>query len=254
MSKIDLSNWLMVLPARIGSQRLDRKPLQVLGGKPLIVRVWEKVEGLELFGAKVLVAIDSEEVADVLNKCRVPYVLTDSNLASGTDRVHAASLKFKQPFVMNIQGDEPFIEESDIKNLAVEFQKAAAEKFFKMGTLVFKSDDIHKFSQPQIVKTILNKNQTALYFSRAPIPFAREGGFDFFWQHLGIYAFTKSALQEFVNLPASRLELTEKLEQLRAVEAGWEIFASVAQTESWGIDTPEDLHLAESILRSRPKP
>ena len=252
MSKFDLSNWLFVIPARLDSQRLPRKPLQTLAGKPLIVRVWEKVKGLERFGGKVIVAIDSKEVADVLHTFAVPFVMTKPELASGTDRVYAASLPFRQSYVMNIQGDEPFIEEEDLKTLAVEFEQVAST--LKMGTLIFKSFDREKFSQRQVVKVVLNARNTALYFSRSEIPHPRDGGFDYFWQHLGIYAFTKVALQEFVALPASRLEHTEKLEQLRAVEAGWGIFTSVAKTESWGIDTPEDLTLAESIFKQRLNP
>ena len=248
MSKIDLSNWLLIIPARLASTRLARKPLQILAGKPLVVVVWEKVRNLEQLGAKVLVAIDSMQVADVLNTWQVPFIMTEPELASGTDRVFAASNKFDYKYVMNIQGDEPFIEEEDIKTLCTEFEAAARSRDAKMGTLIFRSTSAEKFSQPQIVKVVIDDQKNALYFSRAQIPFPRDGGFSWFWQHLGIYAFTKKAIAEFVNLPASSLEQTEKLEQLRAVEAGWSIVTSVAKTESWGIDTPEDLKLAASIL------
>ncbi len=244
-----LSDWLIVLPARLKSQRLPEKPLQDLCGEALIVRVYENVKSIEKMGATLVVACDDEKTANILNKKNIPYVMTSPELASGTDRVNAASKKYPNiPFIMNVQGDEPFIEVNDLLKLCEEFSKKSAT--FEMGTLVYKNRDREDFQVPSIVKVVRGKNSQALYFSRSPIPsfFRAEPTQEFyFWQHLGVYAFRRDTIQKFSNLPVDEIENLEKLEQLRALSHGMNILLVEASKPSMGIDTPEDLAKARQI-------
>lgn len=249
-SPVELRNWLIVVPARLASERLPRKPLQDLGGLPLVVRVAKNLGPLRDLGAELVVATDASEVMDALKTHGVPGVMTRVDHESGTDRCAEAARASQRPFILNVQGDEPFVDAGDLRALAraVETRADAA-----MGTLVYESRDQELAGDPNAVKAVRAGDGYALYFSRATIPYdrgAKERGHrpESFWHHLGVYAFRRDKLEAFVKLPPSKLERTEKLEQLRAVEAGWKIYLHPARTMSRGIDTPEDLAAARKKL------
>lgn len=146
-------------------------------------------------------------------------------------------------FILNVQGDEPFVDLSDLRKLQELFEKSQCE----LGTMVYRSNDRHDFTNPNVVKAVIDQKGHALYFSRAPIPHDRDQtGNVSFLQHIGVYAFRRHSLMTFCKLPPSSLELREKLEQLRALENGMKILAVSAQHKSLGIDTPEDLEAARA--------
>jgi 3-deoxy-manno-octulosonate cytidylyltransferase (CMP-KDO synthetase) len=252
----DLSEWLVVVPARLDSQRLPRKPLADLGGVALIVRVLRNLQILAEKGALIVCATDSQEVIDAVEKSGFKAVLTLPTHQSGTDRCAEVSQVFKKPFVLNVQGDEPFVNTHDLLTLCGRFQ---ADKAAQMGTLVHSSRNHEDFYNPNIVKVVPSYQGYALYFSRSPIPYHRDqGGFQgFFLQHIGVYAFRRENLLSFGGLHHDYpplcgerhvLEEVEKLEQLRALQSGWKILLSEAREKSRGIDTPEDLEIANKLL------
>lgn len=243
----DLSSWTIVIPARLKSSRLIHKPLQLISGKHLVVWMFENMLPLRDLGAKLFVAVDSLEVRNVCKERSIDFIETDPELPSGTDRVAFVAKDENRPFVMNIQGDELFLDVKDVIALAKAFQCRKD----RMGTLVYKSSDSNKFINPNTVKAVLDDQGYVSYFSRSPIPFHRDVSFKYFWQHLGIYAFTRNSIMEFCNLQTRSIENTEKLEQLRAIESGWKIWSCEAKVESWGIDTPEDLKRAQQIMDER---
>jgi len=194
------------------------------------------------------VALDHETTASACEKLNIPYMMTKESHQSGTDRCAEVAQKLASyPFVLNVQGDEPFVNLNDLQNLMKELEN----KTCKMATLGFKRSDRLGYENPNVVKIALGSDSTAIYFSRAPIPFDREAmrtgagaGDIVYTQHLGVYAYHRERLVDFCALPPSDLERSEKLEQLRAVSAGWKIHVTVATTTSVGIDTPEDLEIA----------
>lgn len=241
-AKFTWQDWLIVIPARLQSTRLPEKPLVDLGGQPLIVRVYEQLAPLLLEGAKIVVGTDSEKVLTVCQERGIEALLTSPQHPSGTDRVHEVASHHKRPFVLNVQGDEPFVNLLDLKKLCMQLGK---EKKPEMATLVVRNAARRDFENPNCVK-VVRQGPYAMYFSRAPIPFPREGDFHGFWQHLGVYAFSYPTLNQFCQLPTSELEQIEKLEQLRALEQGIRIVISEADHGSLGIDTPEDLEEARA--------
>lgn len=252
MSHGTFSDWLIVVPARLRSQRLENKPLQLLGGRPLVTRVFENLAPLEQEGATIVVAADDKEVEAACAAHKIPCVMTSVNHLSGTDRCNEAARGFGKPFVMNVQGDEPFVDLADLRCLAHSFQSSKAE----MGTLGYQVRDDALYQNPNVVKIVMGSNQRALYFSRAPVPYDREAirlsqPTRAFWQHIGVYCFRKETLASFCSLTASSLEHIEKLEQLRAIEAGWTIHVAEARHTSHGIDTQDDLARAEILWNRR---
>ena len=245
---LGLENWLIVVPARLSSQRLPNKPLQMLGGKPLITRVYDNLRPLEADGAKIVVAVDAPATRDACSSHKIPWIMTKDDHPSGTDRCNEAAQHFHHKWIMNVQGDEPFINLGDLRDLAAAMQSSNSQ----MGTLAIKQHDHSKYHDPNVVKVVMSQGR-AIYFSRAPVPFDRDGerlgqATRTFWQHIGVYAYTREGLAKFCGLPTSQLENIEKLEQLRAIENGWVIQVTPATHVSLGIDTHEDLHLAEKLL------
>ena len=235
---------LIVIPARLGATRLPRKPLRLLGGEPLIVRVWERVSAMNL-ADRVVVATDSSEVADAARSAGAQVAMTRTDHPSGTDRVAEVvklpEFRRYETFV-NVQGDEPFIG-ADAVNGAL--MQVTAGKF-PLGTAACRAGS-EILANPDVVKVVSDSNGRALYFSRAPIPFLRDAADHatrdgLVCQHLGIYAYTRDALERWVSLPPHPLEVCERLEQLRALADGLAIgVAVVAHAEGRGIDTEEDL-------------
>lgn len=239
------NQWLIVIPARLQSSRLPEKPLQDLCGKALIVRVYERLQSLKDLGAQIVVATDSHKILDVCKKENIEAMMTDEKHQSGTDRVHELSQSFDHSYILNVQGDEPFVNLEDLERLT---QLMESQNHDGMGTLIYKNRDLEEFQNPNVVKAVIGEHNRALYFSRAPIPYHREQEFTSFWQHIGIYAYSKNALEAFCKLPPHRLEELEKLEQLRALGNGIEILAMEAKETSLGIDTPEDLEKARKLF------
>lgn len=236
---------LIVIPARLGATRLPRKPLCLLGGKPLIVRVWERVSAMNI-ADRVVVATDSPEVADAARSAGAQVAMTRDDHPSGTDRVAevANSPEFTgyDAFV-NVQGDEPFIGADAVSGALSQVTSGK----FPLGTAACRAGS-EVLTNPDVVKVVTDTHGRALYFSRAPIPFLRDPGDratrdGLIRQHLGIYAYTRDALNRWVSLPPNALEISEQLEQLRALADGLAMgVALVAQAQgARGIDTEEDL-------------
>ena len=244
---------LAVIPARLGATRLPRKPLRLLAGRPLVIRVWERVSAMEV-ADRCVIATDSEEVARAARENGAEAVLTSSEHPSGTDRVaEAASHRdyAKYDTVLNVQGDEPFIA-ADAVRAALEMIGGA----FSIGTAAVQAAPAI-LNEPNIVKVVAATDGRALYFSRAPIPYARDNRDagdaailrENVYQHIGVYAYTRDALMRWVQLPPHPLELVEKLEQLRPLAAGWAIGVGRVRMQGplrRGIDTESDLAQANS--------
>lgn len=245
-----LAAWLVVVPARLLSERLPEKPLQDLGGFPLIVRVVRNLAPLEALGAKVIVATDAEKIVAACTAHRIRAVMTSPSHQSGTDRAAEAALSARdRPYVMNVQGDEPFVATKDLQRLALAME---AHQDADIGTLVYENRDAAIAADPNVVKAVRRADGYAAYFSRAPVPYRRDAQPPLpavFWQHIGIYAFRREQLLAFGKLPASALEQSEKLEQLRAIENGWRLWLEPATHLSRGIDTPADLEAARATFK-----
>ncbi|MBC7534019.1 MAG: 3-deoxy-manno-octulosonate cytidylyltransferase [Oligoflexus sp.] len=244
---ISWNQWLIVVPARMHSTRLPRKPLADLGGLPMIVRVYQRLEPFKLRGATLVVATDDDDILQVCQKHNVPVQMTDSAHKSGTDRCAEVAARYPLPFILNVQGDEPFVDLTDLEGLLTKMEKDGDP----MGTMVHRNHQPEDHKNANCVKAVMNDQGKALYFSRSPLPYYRDPeNFEAFWQHIGVYAFTKKGLLEFCSLPQHPLELAESLEQLRALGHGLSIAMTEAKSPSLGIDTPQDLEAARARIRT----
>lgn len=247
---------LAVIPARFASTRFPGKVLCDLFGKPVIQWVYE--QALKSCADEVIVGTDDEKVLKAVQKFGGNAIMTSPEHPSGTDRVWEVVQKSgsKAEIIVNIQGDEPLIPPSLIDKLIA---KMKSDSGIPMATVAVPVERSEIDSNPNVVKTVIDKQGFALYFSRAPVPFLREGGQSLpLYRHWGIYAFRKNTLQKFIQLPQSPLEKCEKLEQLRALDNGIKIFVVITQeSEGIGVDTPQDLEELKKILKggtqSRPK-
>ena len=234
-----------VIPSRYGSTRLPAKPLALIAGKPMVQHVHDRCRESGAF-SRVIVATDDERIASAVRGFGGEAMMTSQRCKSGTDRVAevAAQLPDVRWFV-NVQGDEPLIHPEALRSIAGAFEDPSVE----MATLVRPLDPEERAS-PSVVKVVLARSMDALYFSRADIPFEREPGQGYppRYAHLGLYAYTREALLQLSRLPPSPLEESEKLEQLRALECGLRIRCAVTLHRSLGVDTPDDLKRAESLL------
>ena len=237
----------MVIPARLAAVRLPRKPLRLLAGVPLIVRVWQRVSAMNV-GDACVVATDDHSVAKAATDAGADCVMTSDSHSSGTERVAEVA---RQPrfadysTIVNVQGDEPFIGCGAVKGAAQMVSSAR----FPIGTAAAPASwDIAE--NPNIVKVVRGDDERALYFSRAPIPFPRDGAESSDiqpLQHIGVYAYSRDALEQWVALPPNEIEITERLEQLRPLAAGIPIGVAIAdETPAVGIDTEEDLSRANA--------
>ncbi|MGR3809791.1 3-deoxy-manno-octulosonate cytidylyltransferase [Jiulongibacter sp. NS-SX5] len=234
---------LGVIPARFASSRFPGKPLININGKTMIQRVYEQALKSKKL-TKVIVATDDERIKKVIDGLGGECFMTDAAHESGTERVADAyaQLKEEYDYILNIQGDEPFIEPSVIDDLC-----DLLDYKTEIGTAVKKIDDYDTLRSPNVVKVVLTMRKQALYFSRQVIPYVREVNSDQwlensdFYKHIGIYAYRSDVLQQIVKLPVNVLESTEKLEQLRWIGYGYQIMTIETEHESFGIDTPEDL-------------
>lgn len=242
---------IAIIPARFQSQRLLGKPILNLGDIPIVVRVWQNISKSDLLD-KVIVATDDERISSVLDKYNVPYVMTSPLLPSGTDRIYEALCQIGGDYdvVVNVQGDEPFLLAEDVDKLIAEFDTSK----YDVATFVSRIENLEDLKNPNNVKVALSDNFRAVYFSRSPIPFLRDFVMEdwlsnnVYWKHIGIYAYSKTALEAFVKLPQSNLEKIEKLEQLRLLEQGFSFRCVELNKKLIGIDTLEDLELAQKMI------
>ena len=265
---------IIVIPARYASTRLPGKPLIDIGGKSLLQRVYDRACRSTLSDG-TLIATDDERIKKAALAFGAEVIMTDPALPSGTDRVFAAIQDKEADLVVNLQGDEPFIEPSIIDQLFSAMEKGD----IAMATLCCPITDESEYRNPNTVKVVLDNSGFALYFSRSPIPYLRSpisstlrgskstatedgklrtpacqepamaGSPNLFYKHIGIYGFTRSFLEQFVALPKSPLEEAESLEQLRVLENGYKIKVIVTGYSGFGIDTPDDLERARKLVR-----
>lgn len=236
---------IAVIPARLGSTRLPRKMLREVAGRPLVVRVYEAVRSAGLLD-EVIVATDSEEILATCRKHGCEARMTSAAHRSGTERAHEVAQSVAADVYLNIQGDEPLTRPEHVAALLSLMQRPEIQ----VGTLKVRAgaDDVNN---PSAVKVVTDTTGKALYFSRATIPYDRDGLQPVYYKHLGFYGYRKSALNLFVTMPESFLERSERLEQLRFLENGIEIYVGETQFDSVGLDTEEDLKRIERILAGR---
>ncbi len=233
---------IAVIPARLASTRLPRKMLREIGGKPLIGVVYEAVRASPLL-ADVIVATDSEEIQGVCREHGWKVQMTSPAHRSGTERVHEISSRETADVYINVQGDEPMVRAEQIATLLRVMENPSA----RVGTVMTPCAEVD-IPNPNAVKVVTDFNGRALYFSRATIPFDRDGARPHYFKHLGLYAYRKPALDKFVSLPESSLEKSERLEQLRFLENGIAIYVGETPYDSVGVDTEEDLQRAIEVL------
>jgi 3-deoxy-manno-octulosonate cytidylyltransferase (CMP-KDO synthetase) len=238
-----------IIPARYASTRFPGKPLAVLGGKTVIQRVYEQVNNVL---SEVYVATDDERIFKCVESFGGKAVMTRSDHQSGTDRIQEAVEKTstQTDVIINVQGDEPFIQPSQIQTLMQLFDDPSTQ----IGTLGKYFENIEAVENPNSPKIVMDNRGFALYFSRSVIPYIRGkerqnwfGEYPFL-KHLGVYAYRREVLTEVTKLPQSSLEKTESLEQLRWLQNGYRIRVGLTDVETVGIDTPEDLQRAEAFL------
>jgi 3-deoxy-manno-octulosonate cytidylyltransferase (CMP-KDO synthetase) len=239
---------LGVIPARLQSQRLPRKALRDIAGRPLVVRTYEAAKRSPDLD-DVVVATDAEEIARACAAHGVATMLTSPDHQSGTDRVWEVAQKRAADVYVNIQGDEPLITPDHIEKLVAPFR---AEPATQVTTLCIRATD-DELPNPAVNKVVIGVDGYALYFSKYPIPYDRDGRGVARYKHIGLYAFRRPALEAFHALPPSPLELTERLEQLRFLEHGIRIRVMETDEPTIGVDTEDDVRAVEAWLASHPR-
>lgn len=245
-----------VIPARYASVRFPGKALAKIDGKTMIRHVYERAKGAKIL-SDIIVATDDKRIVDEVLSFKGKAVMTREH-ASGTDRIAEAVKNTDVDVVVNIQGDEPLMEPEMITRVINPFLDDSS---VVMSTLAAEITDALDLCNQNIVKIVLDKDDFALYFSRAPIPYPRETMEKSkkteipvrFLKHIGIYAYTKKFLLDFTKLPVSKLEKAEKLEQLRALENGYKIKVLVTEHESVPVDVPDDVKKVEQLVRKGKK-
>lgn len=245
---------LGVIPARLGSERLARKPLHPIAGRPLLEWVWRRAAGFHVFD-RVVVATDAAEIVAACRSWGAEVELTSEHHGSGTERL--AELVGRAEYaaydvVVNVQGDEPFVEESHVVEAVAQVRRG-----FDVGTVAAPVGTVKAWRDPGVVKVTRRADGAALYFSRSPIPHSRAGeptvaalSCEPYLRHIGLYAYRPLVPAQWTSLPESRLESIERLEQLRALWAGLTIGVGVVGDAAGGVDTLEDVERAEQRLRS----
>lgn len=235
-----------VIPARWASTRFQGKVLAEIHGKPMLQHVWERAQQSRHLN-DLLIACDDEKVLKTAKQFKAKAVLTSKDHPSGTDRIAEAVQNLQADIIVNIQADEPLIHPSMIDDLA---QALMEDSSCGMATVIKRIDNEKDLNNPNVVKVVIDQKGYALYFSRLAIPYNRENknflGIEYY-KHLGIYAYRKDFLFTFKNLPKSKLEEVEQLEQLRALEAGYKIKTVKTDRDTIGVDTPEDLKKVEAL-------
>jgi 3-deoxy-manno-octulosonate cytidylyltransferase (CMP-KDO synthetase) len=233
----------VIIPTRLASTRLKRKPLLEIDGKPMVVNVAEKAVEAEV--GDVYVACADQEIADLCRQYGYECIVTDPAIKTGTDRVYATLQKLEKDYdyIVNLQGDLPSISPHSICSVV----DSVIDNSSDIGTLVTVAKTEKEKTDPNMVRAIFTESGRALYFTRASYCPSGDGEL---YHHVGIYAFTKNALERFVNLPQSPLEKREKLEQLRALENGMKISVSIVDDFAHGVDTEEDYQIVKSYMEA----
>lgn len=235
---------IAVIPARLGSTRLPRKPLREICGRPMLGWVYEAARASRVL-KDVIIATDSEEIMDVCRRNGWNARITSSAHRSGTDRVHEIASGTSADIYMNIQGDEPLARPEHIETLLSVMTRPGVQ----VGTLktACKAEDVNN---PNAVKVVTALDGKALYFSRATIPFDRDAAGEVsYFKHLGFYAYTRQVLDRFCSLPESHLEHSERLEQLRFLDNGIDIYVAETPFDTVGVDTEHDVRRVEQLLK-----
>jgi len=246
-----------IIPARFASTRLLGKPLADIGGKPLIQHTFESVSKSKLIN-KIIIAVDDSKVAQVARDFGANVVETPKKISTGSDRIAFVAKDLKDAdIIVNIQGDEPFI---DGKMIDEAIEPLLFDKEVQVSTLAKRIESVKELNSPDVVKVVFDYWNYAIYFSRAAIPFVRDIKSDKeklfaaeIYKHIGLYVFRKDALLKFTKLKPTDLENAEKLEQLRMIENGIKIKIVVTELDSIGVDTPEDLEKARTYYTWRSK-
>jgi 3-deoxy-manno-octulosonate cytidylyltransferase (CMP-KDO synthetase) len=238
----------IIIPSRLGSTRLPRKPLHIIAGMTLIERVYrqcKQAEGIDM----VVIATDSDEIAKHVNGFGAGAIMTPENCANGSERVSYAAKHLSEEFeiIINVQGDEPLIEPSVIEQLAMAFK----DERVMIATPVMAITNHDDKENSNIVKVVTDVNDDILYFSRSAIPHKRENMAteNIYWRHIGLYAFRRQVLEKLRHLPHTKLEDIEKLEQLRWLYYGYKIRAIRVFSESIEVNSEEDVRKVEEILK-----
>jgi len=239
-------NILCVIPSRISSTRLPRKPLLAIQGKPMIQWVYENAMRCNVI-SDVVVATDSEEIASFIQKIGGKTVMTDPSIQTGTDRVAAVAEHYPNAdVVINLQGDEPFIKPRMLEQLVSPYLAGESPK---MTTLARPLDMNSNYTSPGAVKVIVDTHFNALYFSRAPIPYFRVHQQNApVYHHIGLYSFDRDFLMTYKTLPQTPLEKIELLEQLRVLEHGFKIRVCLTKDKTLEINTPEEFEQAQQFM------
>lgn len=243
-------NSIGIIPARYRASRFEGKVLADINGKPMIQYVWEQAKKSKQLN-DLIVAADDDRIIKAVELFGGKAVFTSKAHPSGTDRLREIVNPMDVDIIVNIQADEPLLHHSMIDSLVIALSE---DKGIQMASLMKKIEDAREIDDPNVVKVIVDKDNIALYFSRAAIPFIRDGRAGYkisdmpYLKHMGIYAYTKDFLFTFANLPQSSLEGYEKLEQLRALENGYKIKMVETRYDTIGVDTPEDLERVKRCL------
>ena len=240
---------IAVIPARYGSTRLPAKAIADIGGVPMVVRVWRQVRMAHSI-ERVIVATDDERIAAPVRAAGGEAMMTSTAHQSGTDRIAEVAAKVHADIYINVQGDQPFTDPRDLDAVAAPMLSDAT---IDMATLATPIADLEEFRNPTKVKVVCDASGNALYFSRSPIPYGRdvEGVPPGALRHIGIYAYRRDFLLKFASLAPGNLEQLEKLEQLRALENGYQIRVVASVSPSLEIDTAEDLDRARHSQMGR---
>lgn len=246
-----------IIPARFASTRLLGKPLADISGKPLIQHTWENASQSKLIN-KIIIAVDDGKVASVVKDFGAEVIETPKKILTGSDRIAFVAKDLKDAdIIVNIQGDEPFIEGKMIDEA---IEPLLFDKSVQVSTLAKKISSTKELNSPDVVKVVFDYWNNAIYFSRSPVPFVRDIKSDKekletadIYKHIGLYVYRKEALFKFTKLKPTDLELAEKLEQLRMIENGMKIKIVVTEYDSIGVDTPADLEKARTYFNWRNK-
>lgn len=235
----------IIIPARYGSSRLEGKPLLRANNKPIIQWVWEKASDCPL-ADRVIVATDDERIFDACKSFGAEVEMTSLNHKSGSDRIAEVAERHPEiAYIVNLQGDEPLIEKS---NIELVIKGIKEDKNADISTLIRKITDEKDINNPNLVKCVFDINHYAMYFSRSKIPFERGNNKGEFYGHLGIYGYKREALFKMTKLPQSMCEISESLEQLRALQNGMRIKVAIVDNVPVGIDTMEDFEHFKSMI------
>ena len=236
-----------VIPARLGSTRFPEKVLKLIAGKAMIQHVWERALCAKSL-SDLIVACDDVRVRDCVMSFGGKAVMTRVDHPNGTSRIGEIAQGVEADIFINIQGDEPLMNPANIDALAAVFNQAPG---LQAATLAVPKTDSEGYRNPNVVKAVCDAEGNALYFSRAMVPYDRDGAGIAYLKHLGIYAYRRDFLMEFIRWDAGKLEQIEKLEQLRILERGVKMRVVLTQSDSPGVDTPEDLETVQRILKTQ---